>query len=105
MPAVLSLIVILVVLYCLWLFTKAASPYQLGRVLGGLTFLLFAGGLLFLTLTGRLPLALLALIVVWPLAAMYFERRKKMAMIRYQKNSNADAQKKDQDSHDVDQNS
>jgi predicted membrane protein len=104
MPMVLTLVLLLVILYLFWLFIKTASPYQMGRMLATIACVIGACGLLFLVFTGRLPLALLILIVLWPFMAIILDRRKKMIMLRHHK-PDEDGTKKEQVKNDFDENS
>jgi uncharacterized membrane protein YhaH (DUF805 family) len=76
MPAVLSLLLLIIVLSLFGLFLKRATPYQIGRVLAVLAIAFGVGILVLLALSGRLPWALFILIVLWPIMAVVLRRRR-----------------------------
>lgn len=105
MPAILSLVILLVVLYCFWLFIRTATPYQMGRVLAVLAVIIGVAALVMLAVSGRLPLAILILIILWPFMAGVLQHRRKLMALTYKSKLDPNGEKKDQTKHDFDQNS
>lgn len=63
-------------LYGLYRFFIAASAKQVGALILTIFTLAVAGGLLLLTLTGRLPAALAILLALWPVAVTIWKKHR-----------------------------
>ncbi len=105
MPVIFSLVLLIIVAYGLWLFVRTATPYQLGRMMGVSAILIGAGGLVMLVLRGRLPLALLILIVLWPIMAGYLDQYRKIILKKHARDPDMDGSKKEQAKNDFHENS
>jgi hypothetical protein len=77
MPTLISLMIVAGSFYCFWLFAQTATPRQMGNLLLVVAALISAGVLGFLAVTQRLPLALVGLMVIWPLMASIFDARRR----------------------------
>ena len=67
--------------------------------------LIGAMSLILLALRGRLPLALMILIVLWPIMAGYFDQHRQMIIRKHLKHPDADGSKKEQAKNDFQENS
>jgi predicted membrane protein len=77
MQPIISLMIVVGVLYCFWLFIKTATPRQMGKFLLVIAVILLVGALFILAVMKRLPLAVGILMALWPLlaAALDIKRR------------------------------
>ncbi len=105
MAPILTLIILIILGYCCWLFIRTATPYQIGRMMGLSAIIIGLGALIMLALRGRLPLALLILIILWPIMAGYFDQHRKMIFKKHRKNPDEDGSKKEQAKNDFHENS
>lgn len=77
MPTLISVVIVAGVAYCFWLFAQTATPRQMGKMLMVVAITIITSVLGFWAVTGRLPWALIGLMIVWPVMAAIFDSRRR----------------------------